>query len=68
MNTYLEEHLLRVRLDEARATAARVARVRRLRPVRPPVRVRAGLALIRAGRWLADSASKPTAEPGRVPA
>jgi hypothetical protein len=68
MNMYLEEHLLGVRLDEARATAARLARVRSLRPVRQPVRVRAGLALIRAGRWLAHSASKPTAEPGRVPA
>jgi hypothetical protein len=68
MNTYLEEQLVRARLGEARATAARIARVRSLRPVRPPVRVRAGLMMIRAGRWLAHSASKPTAEPGRVAA
>jgi hypothetical protein len=68
MNTYLEQQLVRARLDEARAAAAHRARIRGLRPVRQPVRVRAGLVLIRAGRWLAESASKPTAEPGRVPA
>jgi len=68
MNTHLLEHLVREQLDEARAVAARYALIRSLRPVRQPVRVRAGLALIRAGRWLAHTAPKRTAEPGRVTA
>lgn len=68
MNTYLQECLLRERLDEARAVAAQWALLRSLRVVRPPVRVRAGLTLIKVGRWLARKAPKRTAEPGRVPA
>ena len=53
MNTHLLEHLARARLDEARAKAAHSALICSLRPVRQPLRVLAGLALIRAGRWLA---------------
>lgn len=68
MSTYLEECLVRARLDEARAQAAQWALIRSLRPVRQPVRVSLGLALIRAGRWLARRAPKRTAEPGRVTA
>ena len=68
MNMHLREHLVRVRLDEARAEAVHLALIRSLRPVRQPLRVLAGLALIRAGRWLAHRAPKRTAEPGRVTA
>ena len=68
MNTYLEQHLVRERLDEARARAAQWAMVQGFRPVRRPVRVRAGVLLIRAGRWLAHTAPKRAGEPGRVTA
>ena len=68
MNTYLLEHLVRARLDEARAKAAHSALIRSLRPVRQPLRVLAGLALIRAGRWLARTAPKRSTVPGRVTA
>ena len=68
MNTHLLEHLVRARLDEARAKAAHSALIRSLRPVRQPLRVLAGLALIRAGRWLARTAPKRSTVPGRVTA
>jgi hypothetical protein len=68
MNTHLLEHLVRARVDEARAKAAHAALVRSLRPVRQPLRVVAGLALIRAGRWLARSAPKRSTVQGRVAA
>ena len=68
MNTHLLEHLVRARLDEARANAAHWALIRSLRPVRQPLRVLAGLALIRAGRWLARTAPKRSTVQGRVTA
>ena len=68
MNTYLLEHLARARLDEARAKAVHLSLIRSLRPVRQPLRVVAGLALIRAGRWLARTAPKRSTVPGRVTA
>ena len=68
MNTHLLEHLVRARLDEARAKAAHRALIRSLRPVRQPLRVVAGLALIKAGRWLARTAPKRTTVQGRVTA
>jgi hypothetical protein len=68
MNMYLQECLVRERLDEARAVAARLALLRSLRPAGRPVRVRAGLFLIKMGRWLAQKAPKRTPEPGRIPA
>jgi hypothetical protein len=68
MNTHLLEHLVRARLDEARAQAAHWALIRSLRPVRQPLRVVAGLALIRAGRWLARTAPKRATVQGRVTA
>ena len=68
MNTHLLEHLARARLDEARSKAAHWALIRSLRPVRQPLRVVAGLALIRAGRWLARTAPKRSAVQGRVTA
>ena len=68
MNMYLDENLVRERLDEARAMAAQMALVRSLRPIRRPVRVAVGLALIRAGRWMAGRAPKRAGEPSRVTA
>jgi len=68
MNTYLLEHLVRARLDEAQAKAAHSALIRSLRPVRQPLRVLAGLALIKAGRWLAHTAPKRATVRGRVTA
>jgi len=68
MNTYLQECMVRERLDEARALAAQWALLRSFRPVRRPVRVWAGLTLIRMGRWLAKKAPKRTTEPGQVTA
>lgn len=72
MITYLEEQLVRERLKEARATAARLALIRSLRPVRRPVRVAVGAALIKIGHWIAGQAPKAapkrSGEPGRVTA
>ncbi len=68
MNMHLEEWVIRERLEEARAYAARRAVLSTLRVKRLPVRVSAGLALIRAGRWLAGQAPKPQGEPKRATA
>ena len=68
MNTYLLEHLARARLDEARAKAVHLVLIRSLRPVRQPLRVVAGLALIKAGRWLARTAPRRSTVQGRVTA
>ena len=68
MDTHELGCLARERLDEARAEAATWALVRSLRPARQPLRVRAGLMLIRLGRWLAQRAPKRADEPGRVTA
>ena len=68
MNTHLLEHLARARLDEARAKAAHSVLICGLHPVRQPLRVFAGLALIRAGRWLARTSPKRSTVPGRVTA
>lgn len=66
MNMYLHEQLARDRLDDARAIAARNALVRTLGPVRRPVRVALGLALIRAGHWVAGRTPRRTAHPRRA--
>ncbi|HEV8440743.1 MAG TPA: hypothetical protein VGT40_21870 [Methylomirabilota bacterium] len=58
MNGYLDEQLVRERLDEARALAAQSALVRSLRPMRRPVRVTVGLALIRVGHLVAGRAPR----------
>ena len=68
MNMYLDELLVRERLDEARALAAQLALVRSLRPARRPVRVAVGLALIRAGHALAGRAPDRTGAPRRMTA
>jgi len=58
MSWYLEEQLVRERLDEVRAMGARQALVRGFQPVRHPVRVALGYALIRAGHWVAGRAPR----------
>lgn len=68
MNTYLDEELVRQRLDEARAFAAQQALLWSVRPARRPVRVRLGLALIRTGHWVAGRAPRRAGEPSRVTA
>jgi hypothetical protein len=68
MNMYLQEQLVRDKLDEARAIAARRAVARSLRPARRPVRVALGLTLIRAGHWIAGRAPRRTGQPRRVAA
>ena len=68
MHTYLDEQLVRERLDEARAFAARLALVRGLRPIRRPLRVAVGLFLVRVGHWVAGRAPRRTGTPGRVTA
>ena len=72
MNTHLHEQLVRERLDEARATAARLALLRKLGrtlgPARRPVRVAVGFALIKIGHWVAGRAPRPAAGPRRATA
>jgi hypothetical protein len=68
MNPQLEEQVARQKLDEARAEAARLALVRSLRPARRPVRVTVGLALIKAGHWVAGRAPRRVATSRRVTA
>lgn len=72
MISHLDEQLVRERLEEARAFAARTGLIRGLRPVRRPVRVVVGVALIKIGHWVAGQASKGAAkrnsQPGRVTA
>ncbi len=68
MHVYLDEQVVRERLDEARADAARQALIRSLRPVRRPMRVALGLALIRVGHWVAGRAPRRAGHPSRVTA
>ena len=58
MNMFLDEQLVRARVEEARAMAAQEALIRSLRPVPGPVRVALGLALIRVGHWVAGRAPR----------
>jgi len=68
MNAYVEEQLVREKLAEARAMAAREAVVRALRPLNRPIRVVLGLALIRVGHWLAGRQPRRAGQPSRVAA
>jgi hypothetical protein len=60
MNIYLVEQLARERVAEARAWAAQDGLVQDLVPARRPIRVTLGLALIRAGHWLAGREQRNT--------
>jgi len=66
VNYYLAEQIAKDRLDEAREMARQARLVGNSAP--EPVRVVLGLALIRAGRYLAGHAAKGSAHPRRVPA
>ena len=68
MNVFLDEQLVRERMEEARAMAAQQALIRGLRPGPGPVRVALGLALIRVGHWVAGRAPRGAGEPSRVTA
>lgn len=68
MNMHLDEQMVRDRLEEVRAVAARGALLRSLRPVRRPVRVSVGFALIRIGHWLAGRAPRRASAPRRATA
>jgi hypothetical protein len=68
MNAYLDEQLVRERMDEARAIAAQHALVRSLAPARRPIRVTLGFALIRAGHWVAGRGTRRTYSSRRVAA
>jgi hypothetical protein len=68
MNPQLEEQVARQRLEEARAEAAHWALLRSLRPARRAMRVTVGLALIKAGHWVAGRAPRRVSTPRRVTA
>ena len=68
MNLYLEELLVRERLDEARARAAWQAQVQGLRSVGRPMREVLGLALIRVGHWVAGRTARRGGAPRRATA
>jgi hypothetical protein len=68
MNPQVEEQVVRQRLDEARAEAARQALLRDLRPARRPIRVAVGFALIKVGHWVAGRAPRRTSQPRRATA
>lgn len=65
MNEYAVQMLVKERIAEARAFAAKRARFRSPGPGQPSVRVWLGLALIRAGRWVLGETFEGVREPGR---
>ena len=67
MNTYLDEHIAKARIAEARAAAAQLSLVRDFATARRPIRVTLGHALIRVGHWVAGREQRHT-HPGRVTA
>ena len=60
MNIYVEEQMVRDRVADARALAARLALVRGLSPARGRIRVAFGHALIRVGHWMAGLEQRPS--------
>ena len=66
MNTHLDGLVVADRLEEAREFAARQRLIAALRPTRSPVRALVGLALIRAGRWVAGQTPRGSIESHRV--
>lgn len=65
LNEYLAECLVKERLAEARAAAARSALLRDL-PPRRPIRIALGLGLVRIGRWILGQAPENVSEPNRL--
>ena len=65
-NEYVAAWLIRERLAEARALAARTALIASIHPPRRALRKCLGNALIRLGRWIAGSAPQSVGEPDRA--
>jgi hypothetical protein len=63
MNMYVEGLVAEQRIEEARAFAARERLIASLQPTRSPLRAMLGLALIKAGRWVAGEAPRRGVEP-----
>lgn len=66
MNGLMEEIMVRERVREALAQAAHQRLVASLRPARTSMRRSLGMALIRAGRWVAGQAPRGAGEPDRA--
>ena len=66
MNTYLDWLLVTQRIEDAQAFAARQRLIASLQPTRSPLRATLGLALIKAGRWVAGEAPRRGVEPYRA--
>ena len=66
MNTYLDWLTATQRIEDARAFAARQRLIASLQPTRSPLRATLGLALIKAGRWVAGEAPRRGVEPSRA--
>ena len=66
MNTYLDWLLVTQRIEDAQAFAARQRLIASLQPTRLPLRATLGLALIKAGRWVAGEAPRRGVEPYRA--
>ncbi len=67
VNEYFAEWLVRERLAEARAFAARMALIDAVRPARRPARVGLGLALIRIGQWILERVPEHAGDPTPLP-
>ena len=66
MNTYLDWLLVTQRIEDAQAFAARQRLIASLQPTRSPLRATLGLALIKAGCWVAGEAPRRGVEPYRA--
>lgn len=66
MNTHLDWLVAAQRIEDARAFAARERLIASLQPTRSPLRAMLGLALIKAGRWVAGEAPRRGVEPYRA--
>lgn len=66
LNEYFVEWLIRERLTEARAHAARRALLDSASPPCRPVRVAVGRALIRLGHWILRQVPEHVSEAGRL--
>lgn len=66
MNTHLDWLVAKQRIEDARAFAARERLIAALQPTRSPLRATLGLALIKAGRWVAGEAPRRGVEPYRA--
>lgn len=65
-NEYFAEWLVRERLAEARALAARATLIRAVRPPRRRLRATVGLVLIRIGQGLLGRAAEYAGEPSAL--